>query len=418
MINCNNNYPRKNIDKNDSNYIYFNPDNKKTCNHKPQNTSTPTYYATNSTFGIKSDMKSNALNFQMSKLNRELDEVQTIIQNEKIYNDPDTGKKILNANKDKIWFSDNICLIISTGKIFDSKDKYILQKFIDLFDINASVYLKCEYMVYDYNNDLIKSLEKLNQLDNGNYHVCLFVIVYATDKKILKEAPEPIFSEGGFVEYRIEKKDIFDTLIGFLEKYGFVAENAIDKCSEDKYRTNINGKLKVKDSNLEYEDMMKFEQNIDWNDPTNRKLFSDIDSKAQIDDFATRQRIRNDNRVRTGYSPGHSNRNKIPLSQRIREDSIAFTTIPTNKTSINSRAEDMMQLKVNNKIPEFQLFNQDNTYKDSENIYGVDGFGDRFDIPIANSLNYKKCSRNAKGTMFGSSVCLDDNEMLNLYCNN
>jgi len=157
-------------------------------------------------------------------IQKHLNEVTSILQNrESEYYDKETGDKIVNIDENKRWFSNNIMLVFATGRIFDKNDKELLDEIMTYFDNNNSQYLSCYFVNYSYTTEMIKKLESLQSVANGNYHIILFIINYSNEKE-RNQYPEIMFAKYGICECLTEISEIRDEMIRLLTTYGYVKE--------------------------------------------------------------------------------------------------------------------------------------------------------------------------------------------------
>ena len=297
------------------------------------------------------DNKIEYIKHHLNQVNDMLDK-----QNLSTYTDPTTGAQIANATPERIWVSQNVGFIFSTGAVFDKHDKQFLDEIYSFFDVHSDQYLGCYHFVYSYETDLIKKFENLQTITNGNYHICVFVIVYA-DKDVLKHAPEKLFSYSGIVETLVEHDDIRDELIRLMIKYGFTKTTQIKQSTVS--HIGKNDKQVLPDINLQYD------TEVDYN-KTSRELFSNLKQHDKI--IGTRTRING------SVSPLRSHPRKMRMKQtnprgddlenRIEFDSFVSYTKPNDILGIAPRINNNLQTMANNTVENeqqqvYQIYDKD-----------------------------------------------------------
>lgn len=238
------------------------------------------------------------------------------------YTDPETGRKIINAEYNNIWFSQHVYMLFSLGRIFDRDDQQFFASVNNYFNQENEMYLSCNHDTMNYKDDLIKKIEKQIGIDNGNYHLLLVLIVYA-DEDELEHPPEFLFSTSGIVKWAIESDEIKEIMLTFLSRYGIATEDIVPH----KIPARISGR---RDDNTLLDNKFKLHDEIDWNSEPNRMLFSDLSYRNNRDeDFAVRMRVNEDPRI-SGKRERHT-RNRTEggtLYQRMHEDSLKASTVP------------------------------------------------------------------------------------------
>ena len=295
---------------------------------------------------------------RLELLNQQTKQTLNIISYE--FNDADTGKKILNAEHKNVWFSKHVYMMFSLGKIFSRNDSSFLQSVLNYFNKENEIYLSNKYDVLNYNDDLVKRIEQNINIDNGNYHIMLVLIVYANENE-LKESPEYLFNSSGIVKYLIGTEDIKQVMLTLLNKYGIATETFIST-KQPQYISDTRDNITLQ------ENKFKFDSSIDWNDANNRKLYSDLRYRTDRDnDFAIRTRLNEDARI-NGLRE-HQSKKRIDnntLYSRISND-ITSTTVQSPKQGIISKmTENIIPTDYNDtsKIYSYQIYDNENMIKD------------------------------------------------------
>ena len=235
--------------------------------------------------------------------------------------DPRTGKTIINANYNNMWFGQHVYMLFSMGRIFDRNDQEFYKTVNTYFDTDSGIYLNCYHDTMNYKDDLVKKVEKQIGIDNGNYHLMLVLIVYGKPKE-LENPPEFLFSSAGVVKWAIEAEEIKEIMMTFLSKYGLVTQTEIPH----KIPARISGR---RDDSTLMDQKFKLHSDVDWNSEPNRMLFSDLDYRNHRDeDFAQRQRMCEDSRISGKRERPSKNRTAGTLYQQIHAESQKANTVP------------------------------------------------------------------------------------------
>ena len=251
----------------------------------------------------------------------------TLKEVENIIEDPETGKTIINANYNNVWFSQHVYMLFSMGRIFDKNDQSFFKTVNTYFDTDSGIYLSCHRDVMNYKDDLVKKIERQIGIDNGNYHLMLVLIVYGKEEA-LENPPENLFASAGIVKWAIEADEIKEIMMTFLHKYGFATRSNVPH----KIPSVISGR---RDSNTLMDQKFKLHSEIDWNSEPNRMLFSDLDYRNHRDeDFAQRQRICEDPRISGKRERPTKNRTGGTLYQQIYNAGQRADTVPRSAKQV------------------------------------------------------------------------------------
>lgn len=335
-------------------------------------------------YSLISPQREKAKEKQTQYIQQHLMQVSQLIdkQHNESYTDPITGATISNATPDKVWVSQNVGFVFSTGAVFDKHDKAFLDEIYAYFDVHADNYLGCYHMIYSYNTDIIKKFENLQAIANGNYHICVFVIVYA-DKEDLSKAPEKLFKYTGIVETLIEHEDIRDELIRLMIKYGFTKTIKVQPSTASHIGAN--------DAQTLPDIKMQYDSTVDYH-KTSRELFSNIKQRDSV--LGTRTRINGN------VSPLRSHPRKLRIKQsgprgddfenRIEYDNYVSYTKPDDILGISPRINNNLQTMANNTVSDnqqvFQLYSTDGESNNTNNTYDTD-YDVKTSIP---SFNYQR----------------------------
>ena len=338
-------------------------------------------------YTLMSPQREKAKEKQTKYIQQHLTQVSQLIdkQHDATYTDPTTGANISNATSDKIWVSQNVGFVFATGAIFDKHDKAFLDEIYDFFDIHADNYLGCYHVIYSYNTDIIKKFENHQAIANGNYHICVFIVVYA-DKSLLSKAPEKLFKYTGIVETLVEHNDIRDELIRLMIKYGFTKTIKVQPSTASHIGTN--------DAQTLPDVKLQYDSNIDYH-KTSRELFSNIKQRDSV--LGTRTRINGN------VSPLRSHPRKLRIKQsgprgdnlenRIEFDNYVSYTPPSDILGIAPRINNNLQTMANNTVSDnqqvFQLYDTDEESADINHTYNTD-----YDVKtVIPSFNHKAVSK-------------------------
>lgn len=128
----------------------------------------------------------------------------------------------LNENTPKLWFWKHVTLIFSIGVVYEEEDKQILDAILKYFNKKDDVFIPNNYKLFDYRNELIKTIEKEFDIGPGNYHFMLVPFVTTDDKEILKDAPESVYSAYGPLTPFVDLDNAVSYIIEINNKYGAV----------------------------------------------------------------------------------------------------------------------------------------------------------------------------------------------------
>lgn len=336
-------------------------------------------------YSITSVEREKAKPARLDYIRDHLTQVQDILSDQRgiTYTDPITGAEISNATRERIWVSQNVGFIFSTGAVFDKHDKAFMDELYSYFDVHSQQYLGCYHFIYSYETDLVKKLERLQAISNGNYHMCVFVIVYA-DKKYLDDAPEPLFGHSGIVETLIERNDIRDELMRIMIKYGFTKVIRVQPTPESHI-----GKNKAQTLPDIY---MQYDTEVDFN-KTSRELFSNLRQKDNSM-IGTRTKIngnvdgkRSHGRTRRMKSVGQRGDN---LENQIEYDTYVSYTGPSDIHGISPRINNQILTMANNTVENqqqqvFQLYDDESDRTTIPYSFG----NDTSSIPSFNVAAYR-----------------------------
>lgn len=286
-------------------------------------------------------------------------------------NDPKTGRKIINANYDNIWFSQHVYMLFSFGRIFDNNDKAFHSTVNNYFNKDNEIYLDCRHDTMNYKDELIQKIERQIGIENGNYHLLLVIIVYG--KTDTEEPPEELFSVTGIVKWAIESDEIKEIMLTFLNKYGLAIQTEVPH----KIPARISGR---RDDNTMMNQKFKLHSEIDWNSGPNRMLFSDLDYRNHRDeDFAARQRFAEDSRISGKRERPSKNRTSDTLYKQIYNDSQKASTVPQygKQVVISKMVENITPSDYIGAAP----FNIDSAEAEHQRVHNYQLYDDRLKEP-------------------------------------
>ena len=286
------------------------------------------------------------------------------------------GKLIINNTSEREWFRLNVALLFSVGCIFNERDRTKFDNILRVFQNTGNYgFLMNFHKVMNYTDKLVQTIETTMEVANGNYHVCLFVIVQTSEPNELAKAPEEKYKYAGLVEKHCEWDDIYRYIQTVVARYGLLtrvdpvyehlteAERLSWEIGQDGMSTKTAQHSEVESS---------FDIDIDPNDENQIKLSSELEFKSyQSDHFAPRTRNTHIAREERYNTP---NRNRYmkngSLYKRIQESN--ESVIPSDSMPENHHG---VQYKMNaTKVPpskvanEYQLYDDDETYQDGKNV--------------------------------------------------
>lgn len=281
---------------------------------------------------------------QTEYIENHLYETQNILEQSHTdyYTDPITGDKISNATPNKIWFANNILVVIASGAIFDNNDKEFAQNILNYFNIHENEYLGCSAKLYSYTSDLVTVFEKQAALQHGNYHLAVFIINYCT-KEELKYSPEPLFNKKGLCECLFEETKIRDEMIRLMTTYGFSKFIPI--------QLNKAEKITFRDNETAVESSIQYNSDIDYNSATNRELFGNLKTEESI--IGKRSRIKGNvdgqrSHPRMYKNKDTADRTNAEIVRRIESDDYITFNSPTYIKGANSKIADTTNTRLLN----------------------------------------------------------------------
>ena len=296
------------------------------------------------------------------------------------------GRRIINMTESKSWFKDNVALIFSIGCIFNEMDRVKLNALLNTFNNDGHVgFLMNYYKVLDYNNELIKAIEQKMIINNGNYHVCLFVIVLSSDKEVLNKAPEDQYSITGIINKFCEWTEIFQYMQQVISKYGLATEQIITHDDPLPWEIGADS-LSVK-TVRHPEVESKFDIDIDPDNENQIKLNQELEfTKEKEELFHTR--VRN-----TRFDRNDKDASYNPYRNRFLKNGSLYTRIEkeNNNGIVSDSIRDEhvgVQLRMNESVqppqeirPEYQLYDDPDTYEDGRNIITTSDMATRERLP-------------------------------------
>lgn len=312
----------------------------------------------NSTLGYNSSLYMDNMKRYQISVDKQLNVVNNILNNTEVVEFHDNeGKLIINATQDKIWFSKNVAFIFAIGSIKDEEDDELLNTVLSYFENNnESGFLMNHYRVLDYNDKLVIELENKLKIANGNYHVLLAPIVYASDEE-LNNAPELQFKHKGPVKKLVKWQQITEYMRELMSKYGLIT-NLIRKHDAMNYEFDKNVK----------EDKGVYYIGDTMNDDNDSEIDSNLAFQRELHDNYN-ERVRRGKTSRDGdVNEGTHISNRKNLYQQMYEDKYSNECM-LDKGNING-----VELRMNDVLPpekttEYQLYDDEATYVDGKNIF-------------------------------------------------
>ena len=111
------------------------------------------YYDSDSyNFGLSSRNFEEKLNKKQKNIDEFLAVTQDVLRDDEYkYQDPITGKLIINASQANIWVSNHVYFMFSIGSIYDKHDFNNLSALLENFDREKEIYLGTIFDTYSYN---------------------------------------------------------------------------------------------------------------------------------------------------------------------------------------------------------------------------------------------------------------------------
>ena len=177
-----------------------------------------------------------------------------------------------NENINRLWIWKNLSIIFSTGVVLDEDDKKILNEIISYFDNSQNCYLPCQFKILNYDNEIIKIIEKQFGIQNGNYHFVLIPFILTDNQNTLNKAPESLYKKFGPVYIYQNIESITDYIINLYTKYGVVNSEINLK---NKYNLRTFNQGSTRNQNLTIDNWMTHGDNPRR---INRKGYIDVES--------------------------------------------------------------------------------------------------------------------------------------------
>ena len=286
------------------------------------------------------------------------------------------GKRIVNNTGDRQWFKDYVALVFSVGCIFNATDQRKLNEILKLFENSGDYgFLMNYHKVLTYEDPLIRAIEPIMEIDNGNYHLCLITIVQTKDPTILARAPEQKYSYPGTVEKFCEWNDIYNYMKTIVARYGLMTpiEPILDHKTADTMQTwEIGNEGKATKTVRHSEVESNFDIDIDPDDENQIRLNSELEFRHEQDEHF-KPRVREVLRAR-------ASENNNPQRMRNIYNKSLYTRIAESNDSViqhDSLTDEHkgVQLRLNEAVrppqkkePEFQLYEDDSTYMGGKNV--------------------------------------------------
>jgi len=243
------------------------------------------------------------------------------------------GSHIINITPDKLWFRNNIGLVFSTGCIFDENDQNMMNSLMTIFhNDHRTGFLDNIYKIYSYQEPLIQKLEDKMAILNGNYHICLFTLVFKSAD--LDESPEGQYFKHGLINKYTDWNEIYAYIQESLGKYGLLAELIVDPLRPQEIPDEPYLKPK--------EVFLKYDYVTDPHEENSIMWMKHVETKEEMEKiFPKRVRDMKYQRPNIGFNEHRSRLIKHPsLATRIREDGPSGDSVVDNHTGIELRFDE------------------------------------------------------------------------------
>lgn len=276
------------------------------------------------------------------------------------------GSKIENLTTDNDWFRQNVAFIFSIGKIFNRSDREQLDTIIAYFqNTDNRAFLMNTYELLNYKDQKIKQIEQSINITNGNYHIMLIPIVIAENTS---NAPEKKYSSIGVVDRFFDWSDVNKYMIEIVKRYGLIATQH-DTISSPSYTIGIEGQ--TIQTQREWKDNEEFNINgLIGDDMT--EMEQTLSFRAAQDDIL-KGRYRNTHKDRAGLNtdsgPGRGGKASSLYARMNEYEEIgpAGDMQPSYTKGVQLRFNERKQPQ-SIKQPEFQIYEENDTYIDGENV--------------------------------------------------
>lgn len=328
-----------------------------------------------STLGFKSQMRDDHLKTFQTHADKQISVLNSIFRNDDSDYRDDNGQKLLNTNKDKVWFSKNVAFIFGVGSIKDEEDDAFLAAVLGYFNnTNESGFLMNHYRVLDYTSPLIVELENKMKISSGNYHVFMVPVVYA-DENELMNAPEAQFRRKGPVKKFMKWQQITDYMRGIMSKYGLVTE----------LKREVNTKTIGHDKKLKRNE--GFKVNDDVNEITQDLISYDLEMKDELrDGYNNRVKVNKSTRDAVPNEKSMTGKRKT-LYKQMNEDKRILLPMELGDThhvhGVELRGFERHPSREQD-TPEYQIYDDNSTYVNNKNLHGDDIVESRPSVPSFN----------------------------------
>lgn len=315
------------------------------------------------TFSEHSDIRTGVMSQSLANTSKQINVLSAELTRGSVMKDR-FGRKVTNMTPERQWFQDNISILIVRGLIYDSFDEQTMADLLANFDKNSSIQLTCDYICYDYTEDVVKAIERELTVSNGDYHIMVVPIVITKDPSTLMNAPEPTFGKPGIVDAWFDINHIHEVFREWIVKYAFVYEHAETR-TPTSHDIGVDGTHVKIGPQFDSTTMFNIEGELD---PICQR---DIDNEFAVnlrdkDNIGVRQRHVHEARE-AGYGANSTrdrNRKNGSLLTRVWNDQrtpIVDTTIPSDKDGVILRYNERM-IPPDRVTAEFQLFDDPETY--------------------------------------------------------
>ena len=290
------------------------------------------------------------------------------------------GNTCINSTPEKVWYAKNVALIFGTGAIYDSEDDKIMNAIMAYFVNNQeSGFLMNHHRVESYiNSKLIQDIESKLHIDNGNYHVFMVPIVYATDENVLLAAPEPKYRVSGIIDKYMKWQSITDYMREAIAKYGFITtiERPHDPLS---WEIGQDGLATKRGIHNDVECKFDIEVDPDLHDTPIQK---DLEFKRDLEqDYNVRQHQTKMNRLGDYNQEQSAKRMKLyeQMNGGIVDSELTNATVFDANLGVQLRLNEKYYPE-NKKYVEYQL-HSDDSYENGQNIISQMAVSPKLEMP-------------------------------------
>ena len=204
--------------------------------------------------------------------------------------------EFLNENQNRLWFWNYVGFLFAEGIILERENRVIFNEVLEYFNKDNQAFLPNVYKILNYNDPVIKSIEKSYNIDNGNYHFLLIPFVMTNNPEILNKAPEHAYKKYGPIDVFTDINKIVSYMCEAMYKYGTMKNLLTDAISnkleipeqrkeDDKYYKHTTRVMNLSSSNPRIHEPMRMNRK-GYFDPNTTDNFDLINPEEDITIFA------------------------------------------------------------------------------------------------------------------------------------